>query len=795
MYGNGGVLVLKAFETWLDIRSGEMRKVFLCVLGAFLLMAFVTLARSMREGLFLAVFDAKKLPYVMAAVACLSLPAVGLFAGLLGRYSTWIVLRRLLLIFGIGLGALWAASQYIFVVAVVFYVWTVLGTLLLTSGFWILITGNFPLRSARRLFGLIAAGGTAGVMAMGLSLSRIIPKLQLVHIIPFLIGILFLFYLIAYGIHRLPHSNLFPGNGRNKFDGDKGMDDFKDKGRNAPTGLFNIPGNVRIILNSPHLRSISAIVFVATVASSIVDYQFKEFAQTNIGNGEELAGFFGTFYGYVGGIALLVQLLFTARMMTSMGVALGLAALPGALLLGSTGFLLLPGLIMATVVRGADNTLRKSLLRPMLEFLYVPVPELIRRRTKTFIDSFVDSIAEGFGALVIYAWVVLGGGLSRYLSLMVILLSLGLLFLSRRAGKRYFETIVHRLKEETPEAGKAELSACIKTNLYKSGFSEMDTLTVIVGMRNISGIAVREVTGFTTGQRDHIRETELGSRSEEKRDISTILQSSDAHGIVSALNHVKEWNPDQIPLLIRLLARDNLRVPAVKSLLRAGFPAVPYLAASLLDEDEDFVIRRRIPKILAGIGGEDAESALLRALSAGRFEIRYRVVLALVELKKKKLCVPEDQLETTIWEAIRKEVHNSRPVWEMRRLLDSIDSGEDDGLVAKRVRTRTNLSMEHTFRMLTLVLDPKPVAAALNGILVGDEEIKSLALEYMERTLPADIWERLWLFVGDASESRKAKETRPLNQVVNDLMSSQITLFQRGRSRIALKKIKKNLQG
>ena len=88
--------ILKAVENWFDIRPRERQRVAVCVLGAFFLLAYVILARSIREGLFLTVFDAAKLPYITAGVACLSLPAVGIFADLLGRLRLWIVLQRLI---------------------------------------------------------------------------------------------------------------------------------------------------------------------------------------------------------------------------------------------------------------------------------------------------------------------------------------------------------------------------------------------------------------------------------------------------------------------------------------------------------------------------------------------------------------------------------------------------------------------------------------------------------------------------------------------------------------------------
>ena len=56
--------MLKVLEIWLDVRSGELKKIGLCFSGAFVLLALVMLARAMREGMFLAAFDAKALPYI-----------------------------------------------------------------------------------------------------------------------------------------------------------------------------------------------------------------------------------------------------------------------------------------------------------------------------------------------------------------------------------------------------------------------------------------------------------------------------------------------------------------------------------------------------------------------------------------------------------------------------------------------------------------------------------------------------------------------------------------------------------
>jgi ATP/ADP translocase len=763
-------------ELWLDVRSAELKKIGLCFSGAFVLLALVVLARAKSEGMFLAAFDAKALPYITAAIACLSLPAVGLFTYYLGRIHPWMAMRRLIYVFCAGLGLLWLISSNTLIATVLFYIWTALGAMLLTSGFWILTAENFAVRRARRLFGIIAAGGTAGAMVMGISLIWVSPKLSLAQLIPILIGLTGLFFFIEYLIFCLPPvggGRGFSRNGSGKEgDGDPGANEE----RYVPADLFKIPANLKIIWTSPHIRSIAAIIFVATVASVLVDYQFKEFAQAHIRNGEKLAGFFGAFYGYASVVALVIQLLFTARIMASKGVAFTLAILPGMLLLGSAGFLILPGIVMATLVRGADNTVRKSLHRPMLEFLYVPVPHLVRRKTKIFIDSFLDCVAEGVGAVSIYFWVVLARGESKYLSVPVILLSLGMLYLSRHSGKRYLRLIIKRLKEGNPEAVKPAGEDGIEKVSPAWNFSNIDFEPLLFNVKNAGAFNPLWRPEFSAagngGSVERSRVDDTGGFR-----LSEMLRSTDSRRIVQALGKIHNWDEKRIALVTGLLGRRDLQKTVMQHLLRADRLAVPYLVKLLLDEDADYVIRKKIPQVLARIGGREVALALLKASTAGPFGIRYRAVLALVNIKGKGLNVPREELETAIWRAIRDETRVSRPVWEIRGLLDSIEMSGNDGLVSKRMGTRSRLSLEHIFRMLVLVLDPESVVAALQGILMGDEDYKSLALEYLEQALPQDVRERLWLVIGDSGEHRRKREARPLNQVVSDLMATRPALL------------------
>ena len=118
-----------------------------------------------------------------------------------------------------------------------------------------------------------------------------------------------------------------------------------------------------------------------------------------------------------------------------------------------------------------------------------------------------------------------------------------------------------------------------------------------------------------------------------------------------------------------------------------------------------------------------------------------------------------------------------------------LDATETDDLVVRRVGVRGELSLEHTFRLLTLILDSELVRAAFHGVLLNERKLKSFALEYLEHILPTDIRDKLWPFIGDISEYQKERSKRPLEEVASDLLTTGTTLFQGHTAKIELGKI------
>ncbi len=767
---------------WLDLRPEEVRTVALSFGGAFLVIAFLILGRSLREAFYLTSFPVETLPYITAGVALLSVPTVAVFARRLARGDPRRTMVRLLIFLALGLAGLWPLVGRSGPAVVAFYLWTALGTLLLTSGFWLVTAELFPVRGAKRLFGLIGAGGTAGAMVMGNSLVWLAGRLELSVLVPGLIGLLLLFMLIQLALPSVEQP--------------------------APVAVAeparsSIRESLGLAWRTPHLRTIALIVATATIASTLVDYQFKEMARATLTTRESLAAFFGAFYGWTGAASLVIQVLLSARLMASTGIAVTLSVLPMILLLGSTGLLVAPGLVIATLVRGGDNSLRKSLHRSVLEVLYVPVPAALRRKTKTFIDSVADSAAEGVGAGIVFLVVTFGGLPSRFLSVFALGFALYFLWLARRSGRSYLSAVTSQLRVGADEAA----AGADQRDLLSGSFTRVDLRPALESAGVVMATAdLTADAGRTSAIVEDLRSTIVGKAAAGRDsgaavggppsttgpgERATREASARLHGtteeVLEVLDRVDEWAEGHVPALVRLLARDSLYRRVTDVLVEMESDALPQLAGMLRDDSADFVLRRRIPAILARYSSPDAGLALLDALTAPRFEVRYRVAIALVRRRRRDRDPRTPEADERVWAAIRREVGRERPVWELQRLLDD-DPAEDD-LVTERVEARGELSLEHAFRLLSLVLDPEAVRSAYQGILLGDESLRSLALEYLDQVLPDDVRERLWPFIGDLSDYQRARRERPLRDVVSDLVTTGATLFVSERDRGALRRL------
>src|SRR5699024_6040696 len=263
-------------------------------------------------------------------------------------------------------------------------------SILVTSQFWLLANALFRPTQAKRIFtllslaaiiGSIAGGEITGLLTDGLNMK---PSTLILVGAALLVATIFLVRIIRRETNGRADSGQEMASDKKSVDDDLGGTLFKD------------------ILTSRHLLLITGIIGISVVTTTVIDYQFKTIASEVYLTNSSLTTFMGRFYGRVSIVALLFQLFFSSKFISRNGVGGAVAILPGMLLLGSVGLFIWPVLAAAILLRGADQSLKHSVDRTGRELLFIPVEMKLKKRTKVFIDLFVDNGAQGLaGALLL----------------------------------------------------------------------------------------------------------------------------------------------------------------------------------------------------------------------------------------------------------------------------------------------------------------------------------------------------------------------------------------------------------
>jgi len=199
---------------------------------------------------------------------------------------------------------------------------------------------------------------------------------------------------------------------------------------------------------------------------------------------------------------------------------------------------------------------------------------------------------------------------------------------------------------------------------------------------------------------------------------------------------------------------------------------------SLADQELDFGIRRRIPRLLARLPSQLSADGLVQGLKDSRFEIRYQCGRALDYMKRH---FPDLHYSPhVLMEVVRNELSVSMHIWRSRRIVEQGDSAEADHLGTGDGASNRNL--EHVFSLLAVIFPREPVTAAYQALHQPDHMFRALALEYLENVLPQDVRERLWALIKETPVTTGAE----LAKIEAELVRAGSTLSAASKSHAAM---------
>ena len=425
-----------------EIRPHEIRVAVLMFAYSFAAMTASNIVQPVTRSAFIADLGADNIPYALFAAGLLIGFVMQLYSCLIGRMQqrvaipiTLLGLTGLLLMFWVllGEGTGWVSAG--------FYLFgQVLGTLLL-SQFWTVANDIYDPRQARRLFGFIGGGASLGGMA-GSGLAALVAE-------PLGTNALLVIGAGALGATAgIVLAILGPD--RRASSGASGGD------VQPAAGLTDA---WKLMQESPGLRHIAMLIGFAAVGAVLIDQQLNMAAEQFRGDQDAITSFLASVRFLLSTTALLIQVLVVKQIYRRLGVGFAVLTLPLTLV---SGALWAPAL--ASVV---DRSICYSIDRTTREIFFLPLPPVVRRRAKSFIDVTVDRFVRGAAAIMLLILIKPWGlGLAwEYLSVVTLVVVALWLATARRAKTRYVATVRRGLETQAVQPAAVRLDVADLTTV------------------------------------------------------------------------------------------------------------------------------------------------------------------------------------------------------------------------------------------------------------------------------------------------------------------------------------------
>ena len=330
----------------------------------------------------------------------------------------------------------------------IFFIWVSVFNLFVVSVFWSFMTDIYRPDQSKRLFGVLAVGGTVGAIIGSSITGALVERLGPVNLL--LVSALFLELACraARGLdrqeERLDAVALAEAR-ESRIGGSAGTVVGASSPAGAPVprnqgedviggGVFD---GIKHVIASPYLLGIAGLMLFFTISSTFLYFQQVQIADQAFGtNSEGSIQFFASVDWWVNTVTLFTQLFITGRLMKWLGVGASLAYLPLISVIGFGALALMPTLTAVVVLQVLRRAGNFGIQRPAREVLYTVLARTDKYKSKNFNDTFVYRVGDQVGAWSNTLLTAQGFGIAATAAAMVPF-SAAWLFLALWLGWRY----------------------------------------------------------------------------------------------------------------------------------------------------------------------------------------------------------------------------------------------------------------------------------------------------------------------------------------------------------------------
>ena len=282
---------------------------------------------------------------------------------------------------------------------IVFYIWTSVYNLFITSVFWCFMADVFRSEQAKRLFGFIGVGGTLGSITGSQLCASLAERIGVVNL--FLVSVVLL-EIAAMVVLRFPASPRGVADGQSAEEGPGYGDRIGG----------SVWAGITALLRSPYLAGIAAFQILYTIGSTFLYFEQAGIIRHAYVSAEARTVVLAQIEQAVQTLTVITQIFLTGRIIRWFGLAVTLALLPVMTALGFTALGLAPvltTLVVFIVLRRGTNF---GITNPAMEVLFTVVSREDKYKAKSFIETFVYRAGDQIGAWTYAAFAALGLGVS-----------------------------------------------------------------------------------------------------------------------------------------------------------------------------------------------------------------------------------------------------------------------------------------------------------------------------------------------------------------------------------------------
>jgi AAA family ATP:ADP antiporter len=379
-----------------NLHRGELAPVLVAGLFFFCLLTALMMLRPARDALGME-RGIESIRWLFIGTALMTLLVNPVFGWLVSRFKRLHFISATYGFFALSLVGFWALL--VFAPGAVgarsgqvFYVWFSVFNLFVTMVFWALLADRFSSEQGKRLFALIAVGGTLGAIFGPWLASQLAEPLGTPALLLVAAGFLLLGTALAWVLARMHGDREDASIHDSTTVAARAHEDHRIGG-SAWAGL-------RAVFASRYLMGIAGYVLTMTVVATFIYFTRLQMVAAAESDLDARTGLLADIDMWTQVAVLLLQLTLTGHIIRRFGLAFALALLPLANALGFIGLAIFGSFAALILLEALNKAVQRGMTRPAREALFTVISREDKYKAKAFIDTFIYRSGDVAGAQV-----------------------------------------------------------------------------------------------------------------------------------------------------------------------------------------------------------------------------------------------------------------------------------------------------------------------------------------------------------------------------------------------------------